>query len=170
MCGRIIQSSSPLHLAIVDGLEVSDSNDLRNRISSIVPGETVTVDYMRDGKPRSARIAVAERTIEGAASERGSEAPANNDFGMTLNRITPELANRFDLEARVTGVIVTDVQPGSSASRAGVQPGDVIRSIDRQAVTTPAEARQELAKSRTRPAVLVVDREGNATIVALPTR
>jgi hypothetical protein len=25
MCGRIIQSSSPLRLAIVDGLEVSDS-------------------------------------------------------------------------------------------------------------------------------------------------
>ena len=40
----------------VDGVDVSDSNDLRNRISNVVPGQTVTVDYMRDGKPRSARI------------------------------------------------------------------------------------------------------------------
>jgi Do/DeqQ family serine protease len=154
----------------VDGVDISDSNDLRNRISNVVPGQTVTVDYMRDGKPRSVRVALAERTADQASVPGRDENPANSDFGMTLNRVTPELAARFQLEGRPSGVIVTDVLPGSPASRAGVRPGDIIRTIDRQSVTTPAEARQELGKTRTRPAVLVVEREGSSAIVALPTR
>ena len=89
---------------------------------------------------------------------------------MTLNRLTPELADRFDLEGDPTGVIVTNVQPGSAAARAGVEPGDIIRLIDRQPVNTPAEARQELAKSRTRPATVVLERDGQRLYVAIPTR
>jgi Do/DeqQ family serine protease len=154
----------------VDGVEVSDSNDLRNRISTVVPGEAVTVEYIRDGKPRTSRIVVTERTTDDAAPSRSTEDPANRDFGMSLNRLTPELAERFQLEGRSTGVIVTDVQPGSAAARAGIAPGDIVRTIDRQSVSTPAEARQELTKSRTRPAVVVVERDGNSLILALPTR
>jgi hypothetical protein len=40
MCGRIIQSSSPLHLAIVDGLEVSDRARITGAVNMIRPDGT----------------------------------------------------------------------------------------------------------------------------------
>ena len=49
-------------------------------------------------------------------------------IGAHLQGLTPELARSFD--APISGIIVTDVEQDSAASRAGLKPGDVIVSLD----------------------------------------
>ncbi len=43
-----------------------------------------------------------------------------------------------DVRVLAQGVVVSHVTPGSSAERAGLRPGDIIRRIDRQEVSLPA--------------------------------
>ena len=50
-------------------------------------------------------------------------------LGITYGDIDPELAARFGLPAR-EGIVITSVQPGSPAARAGLQPSDIVRRIN----------------------------------------
>jgi len=51
------------------------------------------------------------------------------DIGIRTQTVTPELAAGLGL-SRASGAIVSDVMPGSTASRAGLRPGDVVTAVD----------------------------------------
>jgi serine protease Do len=51
------------------------------------------------------------------------------DIGIRTQTVTPELAAGLGLP-RSTGAIVSDVEPGTPASRAGLRPGDLVMAID----------------------------------------
>jgi len=51
------------------------------------------------------------------------------DLGITYLTITPQVASYYGLE-ETSGVLVTEVAPGSPAATAGVQAGDVILSYN----------------------------------------
>lgn len=55
------------------------------------------------------------------------------EIGISMQTITQTLASALGL-ARDYGVIVSDVDPGGPAAKAGVQPGDVLVSVDGQTV------------------------------------
>jgi serine protease Do len=50
-------------------------------------------------------------------------------LGVTAQEVNQDLANSFKLDTP-TGALIASVQKGSAADKAGLQPGDVIRSID----------------------------------------
>ena len=56
-------------------------------------------------------------------------------LGVTIQDLTPEIAKGLGI-GQQTGVVVTQVQPGSGAEKAGIKPGDVILSLDGQPVTS----------------------------------
>ena len=61
-------------------------------------------------------------------------------LGTVIQPVTPELAAAFNLK-EPTGVLVSDVAPGSPAEKAGLQHGDVINSFDGKKVEGPRELR-----------------------------
>jgi S1-C subfamily serine protease len=70
--------------------------------------------------------------------------------------------------AEVAGVMVVGVQPGSSVERAGLQRGDIIREVNRQAVQSVQEVRNALAKADNQDAVeLLVQRDQGSVFVVL---
>ncbi len=54
-------------------------------------------------------------------------------FGVGSEPVTPQMAAELDLEADY-GVVVGEVQPGSGADDAGIEPGDIILEIDGQPI------------------------------------
>ena len=56
------------------------------------------------------------------------------EVGMSLQTITPEMAGGLGL-SRDSGLVISDVWPGGPAETAGLQPGDILLSVDGQ----PAE-------------------------------
>jgi serine protease DegQ len=66
------------------------------------------------------------------------------------------------------GLAVTGIEPGSPAERAGVRQGDLIVSVDGQAVNSVADLRSALAKDKSNVRLRV--RRGDGYLfLAVPT-
>ena len=143
-------------------------------VVSTRPGTTVPVRVIRDRMERTVSITVDELDLETetAARSNGREPddPAqetSSGFGITLQNITPEIARRLRMENR-RGAVITEVEQGSPAARAGMQPGDVIVRVGRQEVETAADAQRELARIPSGgTAFLRVVRGGQETFVTV---
>src|SRR5690606_11980330 len=61
------------------------------------------------------------------------------------------------------GVVVAEVQEGSSAAKAGIEPGDVVVSVDGKVVDSSAQLRNEIGARRIGESVkLTLLREGKS--------
>lgn len=54
--------------------------------------------------------------------------------GMSLENLTPETARVLGISPGLSGVVVSDVESGSPADRAGLSRGDLIVEVDRKPV------------------------------------
>jgi serine protease Do len=186
--GAVVQSVSPDSAASKAGLEpgdviigwggkpVTSRDELVRMVVGTKPGTTVPVRVVRDRMERTISVTVDELDLEAesnsarAGNGREPDGPAqetSSGFGITLQNITPDIARRLRLEGR-RGAVVTDIEQGSPAARAGLQPGDVIVRVGRQPVETAAEAQRELARITSGgTAFLRVIRGGQETFVTV---
>jgi Do/DeqQ family serine protease len=149
----------------VDGVTISDSNQLRNRISSLAPGTTVNLGVFSQGAERQISVTLGELPDAGKSARKGDSSP--DELGMTLSPLTPSLAQQFRLPRSTEGVAVTDVNPSGSAARAGVEAGDVVKQIDGHPVKTPDEVREALGAKRDRPALVLLQRGDHSFYVPM---
>src|SRR5690606_26849644 len=134
-------------IVAVDGREVGDGDDLRNRIGLLRVGSEVTIAYVRDGERRSVKA-----TIGPAPDQRATRggAPLERLAGADLR----DLDRGHPQYGRVQGVYVASVQPGSPAARAGLAAGDIILGVNRAAVRSVAELTQALDAAGQGPVAL----------------
>jgi len=131
----------------VNGKNVATGDELVAEISGLKPGTTAKIGYVRNGKPNTADVTVADRsklfaTRLGDEEEGGEEAqPQESKLGMNVRDITPEMADRMKLP-NSKGVIVQEVKPGGFADNVGLSRGDVILEINKQPVNGEADLRK----------------------------
>lgn len=65
-------------------------------------------------------------------------------LGISIQDVTPELQEAFDLEYGQQGVLVTGVADGSEAQRAGLKPGDVIIAVNGRPTLSSGALRNEI--------------------------
>ncbi|MBS0376602.1 MAG: DegQ family serine endoprotease [Proteobacteria bacterium] len=83
-------------------------------------------------------------------------------LGVNIQTVTPELADKLG-QSELTGAFVQQVVEGSSADKAGVKAGDVITSVNGQAVKSSSELRNRIGLMRIGESVdLGVVRDGKA--------
>ena len=85
---------------------------------------------------------------------------------------TPELRERFKLTDEVQGVIVTEVEDGSTAAKRGIKPGDIIRKIgpNQTRVASPAQVQDEIDKAveaKRKSVLMLVESDQNRRFVAI---
>ena len=69
---------------------------------------------------------------------------SRGQLGLIVQKVSTDIASSLNLkDAR--GVIISQVQPGSAAERAGLKQGDVITALNGAAVDTPNEFRNRIA-------------------------
>jgi serine protease Do len=124
----------------INGKEVKTGDELVGDISNTKPGSTVKLGYIRDGKNLEVNVKVEDRmklfgSRLGLTDEEPDEEPAPKEtkLGITVRDLSPEMADRMKLP-KGKGVLVQDVKPDSFADTIGVQRGDVILEINKQAV------------------------------------
>ncbi len=81
-------------------------------------------------------------------------------LGVATQNVTPAMATALHL-AKPEGALVSQVEPGSPAARAGVEPGDVITAVQSEPVRTPRDLAKQVASVRAgKSATLTVHRDG----------
>jgi len=126
-----------------NGKEIGDEHDLPQAVASTKPGKTVDVRLLREGKEMTIAVSITEMEGEPGKPAGGHELSKN--FGLTVQDITPEIAQRFDIE-NMKGVMVSGVADGTPAEDAGFNEGDIIRAILRQNKRNPVTNAAEFAK------------------------
>jgi serine protease Do len=143
-----------------DGKEIKESNDLPLVVAQTPVGRSARLKVLRDKREVTLSVAVGELKEE----EVVASAPEKGSLGLTVQRVTPQMAESLGLE-RAEGLVVTAVEPGSPGEEAGLRRGDVILEVDRKAVKTVAEYRKAVEEGRKKgKGILFLVRRGESTL------
>ncbi|MEO7636244.1 MAG: Do family serine endopeptidase [Sphingomicrobium sp.] len=161
----------------VNGQDVNPDQTVSYLIANTSVGTLVPVDLIRDGRRQTVTVTVGQRPTEeelarqvggggndGLTPDNAPSTPANRALGMSLQALTPPIARALNLPPAAAGVVITAVEPGSDAAEKGLQRGDLVVSVNRQAVTAPAQvlAAIDAARRAGRSSVLLLVKRGTA--------
>jgi Do/DeqQ family serine protease len=153
-----------------NGQQVRDSNALRNRVAQSAPGSTADLTVTREGTERHLSIKLDELKPDTMARNgrngESADGAAQGQLGVSVEPLTPELAGRLGVKGG-HGLVVDQVNPDGRAADAGIQPGDVIESVNRRAVSSVDDVRTALSADPDRPALLLVNRSGKEIYVTV---
>lgn len=155
-------------IVAVDGELVEGKAALRAYIAHKPPGTQVVLTLLRDGREKSVPVTLTalETPVAAAPSEPDDD---NERLGLRVRNLTDEVADRLGLDEQ-DGVIISRVQRGSRAQRAGLQQYDLIVEVNREAISD-IEDYEDALEQATGTALLMIrrpSRRGTLTdVVAL---
>lgn len=164
-----------------DGKDVTSMRGLPKIVAQSTIGKTVDVEVLRKGERMTKQVAIGlldepEDKSTLVTSDGADATPAQSDtasvIGLKLSRLSDQLRQKFQLDEKVTGVVVEDVDPQSPAAQKGIKVGDVIVEAAQDQVSAPGDVARsvEKVKKTGRKAVLlrVEDGKGDLRFVAVP--
>jgi len=134
----------------VNGQPVHTGADLVNPIAQTPIGQSVDLHYVRNKQSKAATLTVADRSKifpQSAEDEEGQpdQAEEPSQFGLHTEDLTPDLAHKLEM-GKLTGVVVTEVDPASFAEDVGFTRGDVIVEINHIPVNSMTDYRAQMGK------------------------
>jgi serine protease Do len=141
----------------IDGQPVDSAGRLSLIVGEAPPGTSESLDILRDGKPEHISVTTAVKP-SGDRRDGGDELTQPDDTGVlngvAVGDIDGNARRELDLPDRLSGAVITGVDPASAAARAGLREGDVILEINRQPVTS-AKSAVDLSSAATNRKTLV---------------
>ena len=83
---------------------------------------------------------ITKQLISGGKITRGY-------LGVSIQNVTPEISESLGIPPR-SGALVADITPGGPASKAGVESGDIILSVNGKAIGSASELTRQVALAR----------------------
>ena len=143
----------------VNGKKIKDTHEFSMVIASSHVGDKISVKILRDGKENTFQVVVAERREE---SELAAVREKMEGFGMTVQEITPEIAQHLGISRKI-GVIVTEVQEGSPADEVGIRPMDIILQVNKVKIYSLKDYLREISKKQAKKGILLLIKRGKTT-------
>lgn len=127
----------------LDGKPVRDSRHLKLQVAQIAPGKEVPVKVSRDGDVTELTVTLKEFPQDKDLAKNGkadSGSAGDVTDGITVDDVSAQARQQFNIPNNIKGALVTDVDPDSAGAAAGLRPGDVILEINRKPVKSSEEA------------------------------
>ncbi len=156
----------------LNGSEVNDVNALRNKVAASKPGSDATLTILRNGNQQQIHVKLGEFKpgTGGSGDQSGAGGGTAGKLGLSVEPLTPALAQQLGLPRNTQGLAVENVDPAGAAADAGIQMGDVIEQVNQQPVRSTGDIQSALQKSGNRPALLLINRKGQTIFVPVPIR
>ncbi|MEE2992740.1 MAG: DegQ family serine endoprotease [Gemmatimonadota bacterium] len=122
----------------LNGIEVEDSDALRNRIADFPPGTEIELEIYRDGRRKMVEIELGElpdNPSQLASSEGPEKSPASN-IGIDVMNISREWTRYYEMGS---GVVIAKVVAGSVAEDKGLRRGELITEVNGEPVSNVRE-------------------------------
>ena len=150
----------------LNGQPVSGPDDLSVNISQTSPGTTVHIKIARNGQTRDVSVTLTE--LAEKQPNAVTATPKNSALeGVQVENLTPATARQLGVAPSLAGVVVTSVDPSSAAAAADLESGDIIQEVNRKSVHNIDEYNRATAALGNQPALLLVNRGGNAHFVVV---
>jgi serine protease Do len=153
------------------GRDIKTVHDLPRLVAATPIGRKLDLTIRRDGKQQSVAATIGEMPEKVASAQRGGGQPGHtiaSALGIELLPLDPQLRTELQVPKEVNGAVVGRVASGSPAGELGIQPGDVIMSVDQKPVTTPEDAAAQLKAAAAQGNVLLLlNRHGASQFVGL---
>lgn len=142
-----------------EGKPIRDVNHLRNAVAQTEVGKKAKVKVLRDGKEKELSVKIGEQPSDLFAAGPGAAPSGGKDLGMTVQNLTKELAKSLGIEED-SGVIVSEVQPGSPAAMSEIREGDLIKEVNRKKISNVTEFKKALSEADKEKGVLMLVKRG----------
>ena len=119
----------------VDEKRIDNNRELVNAIGLRGSGESVSIEFMRDGQRREVTAELGQRVSQQIAGEEIHPGLAGSLFASAAT-------------ASTGGIEVASVEPGSAAAQRGLRAGDVITAVNRQPVQDIQQLREVASANR----------------------
>jgi len=144
--------------------EVKDMHTLPRVVADAEVGQSVPLVIWRDGKEVTLQATLAEKpddTQTAAATNAPQDTTHPTEIaglGLKLAPITPDLKDKFQLNADQKGVVITDVAPKGPAADKGLKPGDIVVEVQQGEVNSVGDVQKRIdaVKKENRKSVLLL--------------
>lgn len=151
---------------------IASPEDLQKAIGKYKVGDKVTVNYLRDGKKRSANVTLGKFTsgklidirIDSLVDSLGNRfrfnlPPMAREY-FNFNR-QPQLGLKIEDTRDNNGAKILEVKEGSPAEKAGLKKDDIITEIDGQKVNGVNDVRSKVIRSENKNALQIKAKRGD---------
>jgi serine protease Do len=137
-------------IVALDGKAEGNEDELIRDIAGHAPGTAVQLRIVRDSREQDVMVKLAERPNRDRAQAQTPTPPpgdrnrsdADPTFGLTVRDLDRATIDRLALLRVTKGVLITRVEPLSSAFDGGITRGAILLEINRQAVDSVADYRR----------------------------
>jgi serine protease Do len=134
----------------INGQPIHTGVDLVNPIAQTAIGQSVQLRVVHGRQAKDVSLTVADRSkifpqTAQAEEDQPGEEETPGELGLHVEDLTPEMAHKLGV-GKMTGVIVSEVEPASFAEDINFTRGDVITEINHTPVNNLADYRREMAK------------------------
>lgn len=139
----------------VDGQPIEDSKMLQQIIAHKKPGQSVQLNVLRSGEPMEIVVELVKFPVKLAETP---VVPKKSVLGLSVEELPAEMAQS------VQGVIVSKVEPGSPADRAGISEGDIILEVNMNDVGNIGQFNQVVNQLKPGQWISFYIRRGDSTV------
>ncbi|RPH66385.1 MAG: Do family serine endopeptidase [Burkholderiales bacterium] len=136
----------------LNGERIERSGDLAAMVGKSKPGDRITLEVVRQGKREQVTAVLAEMPTSAESVAPTSPERSESRLGVAVRPLAPEERQATRLSS---GLVVEDVS--GAAARAGIEPGDVILSVNGKPVENVEQLRA-LVNGDARQLALLVQR------------
>jgi serine protease Do len=163
-------------ITAVNGSPADDVNAFRLEVAGFAPNTTINLKVERNGQTLNVPVTLGELDLEAEnKGDRESNQPGGGEKGalkgVSVQALTPDLRQQLQTPEGTQGVVITDVDPDSAASAAGLQQGDIIVQVNRKPVASVSEFNAAVNVGVSRESTLLLIKHGQGTgFVVVPNK
>ena len=164
-----------------DGKDVNTSRSLPRYVAQTPVDKMVDVEVLRKGQRKTLQVKIGRleegdvKKAKAVVGDDGKSASSGKEaslVGLKLTLLTDELRQKFNIDKKVQGVVVIEVDPASPAVQKNIKPGDIVVEVTQEPVTSTDQILKKADETRKagRKALLlgVQDPKGECPFVGLP--
>lgn len=160
----------------LDGKAVGSPRDLSRMVADLTPGAKENLTVWRDSAEKDLTITIGNndkdnQVVADAGGKSGKAEQGVPTIGVGLGDLTADIRQSLGLTNDETGAVIESVNPDKPAADAGLQPGDVILSVNQKPVRSANEAKMAVAaagKAGRKGVLLEVERQNEQSFITVP--